>query len=69
MDIVVIFVLGEVGIPDVENNTCKSPEAFESGVFFRLLEETYEGSAQALNGKMRTYPDIGAAPTAYPALI
>lgn len=35
MVIAVIFVLGNIGIPGGGNNTCKGPEAFEAGGFFR----------------------------------
>lgn len=46
----------------------KDPEAFEPGLFFRPLEEACEGPDQALDEKMRTYPDFGAPPTAHPSL-
>ena len=62
---IVIFVLGNVGNPGRRSNTCKGPEAFEAGGFFRFLEEAWESLGQALDGKMRTYTDLDAAPIAH----
>lgn len=56
------FVLGNLGIPGRGNNTHKGPGAFQAGRFFRFLEEACESLGQALDGKMRTYADLDAAP-------